>query len=107
MIGDPDPRYISTSIIERQNLNIRMCLRRFTRLSNGFSKKLDNHKFALALYNMCYNFVKISWDPASPADNGSRSFRSRVDLRGGGWPLRMNAKHTPPILDSNAAICLD
>ena len=59
VIGDPDPRYISTSIIERQNLNIRMCLRRFTRLSNGFSKKLDNHKFALALYNMCYNFVKI------------------------------------------------
>jgi hypothetical protein len=57
--GNPDPDYISTSYIERQNLTVRMQLRRFTRLTNAFSKKLDNHNAAVALHYMHYNFTRI------------------------------------------------
>lgn len=57
--GKPDPKHISTSYVERQNLNMRMGMRRFTRLTNAFSKKLENHFHALALYFMFYNFVRI------------------------------------------------
>jgi IS1 family transposase len=54
--GDPDPAKISTSYVERQNLTMRMGMRRFTRLTNGFSKKVDNHMAAVALHFMHYNF---------------------------------------------------
>jgi len=57
--GEPDGAYISTSIAERQNLTMRMSMRRFTRLTNGFSKKVDNHNAALALHFMHYNFARI------------------------------------------------
>jgi IS1 family transposase len=57
--GKPDPKYISTSYIERQNLSMRMSMRRFTRLTNGFSKKVENHAYAVALYTMHYNFARI------------------------------------------------
>lgn len=57
--GSPDPRHISTSHVERMNLSIRMQNRRFTRLTNAFSKKLDNHIHALALYFAFYNFCRI------------------------------------------------
>jgi IS1 family transposase len=57
--GDPDPAYISTSYVERHNLTMRMSMRRFTRLTNAFSKKLDNHKAAVAFYCMWYNFARI------------------------------------------------
>jgi IS1 family transposase len=57
--GQPKPRWISTSYIERQNLTIRMQLRRFTRLTNGFSKRLENLKAAIALHFAHYNFVRI------------------------------------------------
>ena len=56
--GDPDPARISTSYVERQNLTMRMGMRRFTRLTNGFSKKLDNHMAAIALHFMYYNFAR-------------------------------------------------
>jgi IS1 family transposase len=56
--GDPDPARISTSYVERQNLTMRMGMRRFTRLTNGFSKKLDNHMAAIALHFMHYNFAR-------------------------------------------------
>jgi IS1 family transposase len=57
--GTPDSAHISTSFIERQNLTMRMTMRRFTRLTNGFSKKIDNHAYAVALYTMHYNFCRI------------------------------------------------
>jgi IS1 family transposase len=57
--GRPDMRHISTSFVERQNLTIRMAIRRFTRLTNAFSKKLDNHKAACALHFAYYNFCRI------------------------------------------------
>jgi IS1 family transposase len=56
--GNPDKTKISTSYVERQNLTMRMCMRRFTRLTNAFSKKLENHTYALALYFMHYNFAR-------------------------------------------------
>jgi IS1 family transposase len=56
VVGGPDPRYISTSYIERQNLTMRMSMRRFTRLTNAFSKKIENHSAAVALYMMYYNY---------------------------------------------------
>jgi IS1 family transposase len=59
MIGNPDRNLISTSFIERQNLTIRMQSRRFTRLTNAFSKKLENHKMACALHFFHYNFCRI------------------------------------------------
>ena len=57
--GDPDPRAISTSFVERQNLTMRMSMRRFTRLTNGFSKKMENHEAAVALHFMHYNFCRV------------------------------------------------
>ena len=58
-IGRPDFKHVSTSYVERQNLTMRMQMRRFTRLTNAFSKKLDNHVAALAIHYMHYNFVRI------------------------------------------------
>ncbi|MBZ5696740.1 MAG: IS1 family transposase [Acidobacteriia bacterium] len=57
--GKPDPQHISTSYIERQNLTMRMQMRRFTRLTNGFSKKLENHIASIALHYMHYNFCRV------------------------------------------------
>jgi len=57
--GNPEPKDISTSFIERQNLTMRMSMRRFTRLTNGFSKKIENLEYAVALHFMYYNFARV------------------------------------------------
>lgn len=57
--GRPDPKHVSTSFVERQNWNVRTSMRRYTRLSNGFSRKLENHAAATALDYFAYNFIKI------------------------------------------------
>ncbi|MDB6137607.1 MAG: uncharacterized protein JWO94_679 [Verrucomicrobiaceae bacterium] len=57
--GDPDKAHVSTSFIERQNLTMRMSMRRFTRLTNAFSKKIENHMAAISLHYMNYNFCRI------------------------------------------------
>jgi hypothetical protein len=57
--GNPDPSHISTSYIERHNLTMRMHMRRYTRLTNAFSKKLENHAHAVALFLVYYNFCKL------------------------------------------------
>jgi IS1 family transposase len=59
VIGSPDYEYVSTSYVERQNLTMRMSMRRFTRLTNGFSKKIENHGHAVALHFMHYNFCRV------------------------------------------------
>lgn len=56
--GSPDPAHISTSYVERQNLTIRMSMRRFTRLTNGFSRKVENLAAAVSLHFMFYNFAR-------------------------------------------------
>ena len=57
--GDPDPKHVSTSYVERQNLTMRMGMRRFTRLTNAFSKKVENHAAMVAIHFMYYNFGRI------------------------------------------------
>jgi len=83
--GNPDPKHISTSYVERQNLSLRMMMRRFTRPTNGFSKKLENHLATVAIYFMYYNFGRIHQTlrvtPAMEAGVDSRLW-SIVDIVG-------------------------
>lgn len=74
--GKPDPAHVSTSYVERNNLTMRMHMRRFTRLTNAFSKKVENHAYAVALHMMYYNFVrmhsKLRMSPARAAGVAGR-----------------------------------
>lgn len=65
--GDRDPDHISTSFVERQNLTMRMGLRRFTRLTNGFSKKMENHMAAVEIHMMFYNWCRPHTTPDAAA----------------------------------------
>jgi hypothetical protein len=58
-MGTLEPKHINTSYVERQNLTMRMSMRRFTRLTNGFSKKVENHEHMLAIYFLYYNFCRV------------------------------------------------
>lgn len=64
--GQPDPELISTSYVERNDLTTRMSMRRFTRLTNGFSKKVENHAASVALYTLHYNFAPVHKSLANP-----------------------------------------
>ena len=71
-MGSPDPLHISTSYVERLNLTTRMQIRRFTRLTNAFSKKLENHEAAIALHFMHYNFCRFLYVPRFLATGSGR-----------------------------------
>ena len=66
MVGNPDPAHINTSYVERLNLTMRMSMRRYTRLTNAFSKKLENHAAAVSLHFMHYNFCRVHQTLGTP-----------------------------------------
>ena len=76
--GRPDPAHISTSFVERQNRTVRTTMRRYTRLSNGFGRKIENHMAAGAINYFAYNFIKIHttlrMSPAMAAGGSTRRF---------------------------------
>ena len=86
IIGDSDPAHISTSFVERQNLTMRMSMRRFTRLTNGFSKKAANHAHALSLHYLHYNFARAE-DAPRHASNAGGPCESRLVAGRNRWPL--------------------
>ena len=85
--GDPDPKHVSTSFVERQNLTMRMGMRRFTRLTNAFSKKVENHAAMVAIHFLYYNFARIHKTlrvtPAMTAGLSDHGFRARGDRASG------------------------
>jgi len=91
--GSPDKKHISTSYVERQNLTMRMSMRRFTRLTNAFSKKIENHIHMVSLYTVFYNFIRIHKSlrvtPAMEAGITKRLFDFDDIL------ARIDAKQTP------------
>jgi hypothetical protein len=76
--GYPERKHISTSYVERSNLSMRMGMRRFTRLTNAFSKKIENHFNALALYFTFYNFIRLHNAWRKPGNGGGRHGQALV-----------------------------
>ena len=98
--GDPDPAEISTSYVERQNLTMRMGMRRFTRLTNGFSKKVENLAHAVSLHYMHYNFARVHQSLTITNTDGTRTKQTPAMAAGVAdhvWTLREIAA----LLDSN------
>jgi len=89
--GDPDPDKINTSYVERQNLTMRMGMRRFTRLTNGFSKKVENLAHAVALHYMHYNFARVHTSLTITHEDGTKTKRTPAMAAGVAdhvWTLR-------------------
>lgn len=98
--GDPDPSEISTSYVERQNLTMRMGMRRYTRLTNAFSKKVENLAHAVSLHYMYYNFARVHQSLTIKHDDGTRTKRTPAMAAGIAdhvWTLHEIAA----LLDSN------
>jgi len=98
--GDPDPSEISTSYVERQNLTMRMGMRRYTRLTNTFSKKVENLAHAVSLHYMHYNFARVHQSLTVTNADGTRTKRTPAMAAGVAnhvWTLREIAA----LLDSN------
>jgi hypothetical protein len=83
--GKPDYQHVSTSFTERQNLAMRMSMRRFTRLTNAFAKKVENHEAAVALHFMHYNFACVHQTLRVTPGYGSWRCRLYPDFRGNRW----------------------
>jgi hypothetical protein len=90
--GNPNPDHINTSFAERQNLTMRMSMRRFTRLTNAFSKKFENHCHALALYFVFYNFCR-----------GHKTLGVTPAMAAGVAPVLMNMTDVVGLIDTEAA----
>jgi hypothetical protein len=90
--GDPDPKHVSTSYAERANLAMRMAMRRFTRLTNAFSKKLENYAHMVALYALWYNFVRVH-----------KTLRMSPGAGGGIETRLWSMEDVVAIIDANAA----
>ncbi len=93
LTGNPGPAKISTSYIQRQDLTMRMAMRRFTRLTNGFSKKVDNHMAAIALHSLPYNFArphKTLADPTPGPPPWPQGRPARV-------PAECSSRHVRPV----------
>jgi hypothetical protein len=86
MIGDPDPKHIGTSFVERHNLSVRMTNHCYTRLTNAFSKKIENRPAAVALGYFAYNLIKISSDASRHSCYGCPCDGSAVGSVCLGWP---------------------
>ena len=92
-IGNPDPEHVSTSYIERQNLTMRMSMRRFTHLSNGFSKKIQNHAHAVEIHFMYYNFARIHKSLRVTPAMEAGGFASRLVARRNYWAAGFKLRH--------------
>jgi hypothetical protein len=77
--GDPDPAHISTSHVERANLTMRMGMRRYTRLTNGFSKKVENHEHMTAIFFTFYNWCRVAPDVRRHAGASGRADDEALD----------------------------
>ncbi|MHB1005773.1 MAG: IS1 family transposase [Chloroflexota bacterium] len=95
--GNPDQKHVSTSYSERQNLTMRMSMRRFTRLTNAFSKKLENHMHALALYFMHYNFSR----PHTTLSKTNKSYPTTPAMAAGLTDHVWTIQEVVGLLDSN------
>lgn len=96
-IGNPDPKFISTSIVERMNLTIRMGQRRYTRHTNGFSKKILNHRASLALHILHYNFCRPHRSLANPYPRSPAMAAGITDrIHDLDWILSMINEAAPP-----------
>ena len=102
VMGNPDPKHVSTSFVERQNLSMRMGIRRFTCLTNAFSKKVENHTASVVIWFMYYNFCRVH-STLRVTSSGSWPRRSRVGHgRIGGAASRTETGKARPLQEASS-----